>query len=339
MTPNLETNYLGMTLAHPVVASPGPWTHDLDGFRRLEDGGVSAIVMHSLFEEQVTAESHLIDHYLDYGAESYGESLSYLPEWDDFRTGPDDHFELLSRAREAVAIPIVGSLNGATPGGWSDYARRMEQAGASALELNLYHLPTDPEESAATVEKRYLDVVQEVRAQTRLPMAVKIGPFFTAPAHMAKSFAEAGADALVLFNRFYQPDLDLEDFAVVPRLELSSRFENRLPLRWVAILFGRVPVEFAITGGVQESEDVVKGIMAGANVVMMTSELLRGGISRTDFVVEGLREWLEENGYESVSEMRGSMSQCYVENPEAFERANYIRTLQSWRPDPALGHD
>jgi len=338
MTPSLETHYLGLTLPHPVVASPGPWTHDLDGFRRLEDGGVSAIVMHSLFEEQVTAESHLIDHYLDYGAESYGESLSYLPDWEDYRAGPDDHFELLGRAREAVDVPVIGSLNGATPGGWGGYAKKMEEAGASALELNLYDLPADPAESAATVEARYLEVVREVRSQTDLPLAVKISPFFTAPAHIAREFVDAGANALVLFNRFYQPDFDLEELAVIPHLELSTGFENRLPLRWVAILCGRIDAEFAITSGVREAEDVIKGIMAGANVVMMTSELLRRGAGRASEIVEEIRDWLAEREYESVEQMRGSMSQQYVEDPKAFERANYIRTLQSWRPDPSLGH-
>ncbi len=338
MAANLETTYLGLRLPHPVVASAGPLTHDLDGFRRFEDAGVAAIVMHSHFEEQITRESHLTHHYLEVGADSFGEALSYVPRLETLGTGPDGYLELLASAKQAVSVPVIGSLNGTTPGGWRQFATRIERAGADALELNLYHVPSDPTVSGAEVEARYVDAVREVAAAISIPLAVKISPFFSSPAHMARQFAEAGAAGLVLFNRFYQPDIDLDQLEVVPRLVLSQNTEMRLPMRWVAILFGRVNADLAITSGVHNAEDVLKGVLVGANVTMMTSEFLQHGLGRVSPILDAMRAWMEEREFESVGQMRGSLSHLHTASPEAFERANYLSTLHSWRPDTSLGH-
>lgn len=331
---DLTTTYMGLTLKHPVVPSASPLSQGLDQIRRLEDAGASVIVMYSLFEEQITAESHLLDHYLSYGAESFAEALSYYPEMETYNVGPQEYLDLIQRAKAAVDIPIIGSLNGVSSGGWIEYARHIEEAGADGLELNIYYIPTDPNMTGQEVEQMYVDVVRDVRQSVSIPVAVKVGPYFSAFANMAKRFHEAGADALVVFNRFYQPDFDLEHLEVVPNLVLSSSHELRLPLRWVAILYGRVPIDFAITSGVHTHEDVLKGLMAGARVMMMASELLRNGVERIGQVVEELRRWMEEHEYESVRQMQGSMSQQNVAEPAAFERANYMKVLQSWRPDP-----
>jgi dihydroorotate dehydrogenase (fumarate) len=331
---DLSTTYLGLKLKHPVVPSASPLSQTLDGIRRLEDAGASAIVMYSLFEEQIEGESHLLDHYLTYGAESYAEAVNYFPEMDRYNVGPDAYLELLRSAKAAVDIPIIGSLNGTTAGGWVEYARLMQEAGADALELNIYYVATDPMWRGEEVERMYLDVVRSVKAQVSVPVAVKVGPYFSSFANMAKQFRDAGADALVLFNRFYQPDFDLERLSVTPNLVLSNRNELRLPLRWVAILYGRVDVDLAITSGVHTYEDVIKGVMAGANVTMMASELLRSGVWRIREIVDEMTRWMTEREYESVEEMRGSMSQKNVAEPSAFERANYMKVLQSWRFDP-----
>jgi len=338
MNPKLESDYLGLRLAHPVAASAGPWTKEVDGIRRLEDAGVSAIVMHSLFEEEIAQAGRLTQHYVDYGSESFGESLSYLPALEDYGTGPERYLRLLSEGKAAVSVPVLGSLNGTTPGGWRRFARQIEEAGADALELNLYHVPTDPSTNGAELEERYLDAVREVAETVSIPLAVKLSPFLTAPAHMAARFAEAGAAGLVLFNRFYQPDIDLETLSVVPKLVLSRSEELRLPLRWTAILHGRVPVDLAITSGVHGAEDVLKGVLAGASATMLTSELLRSGPGCVSRILDGVREWMAERDYESVAQMRGSLSHRHTESPEAFERANYLATLHSWRPEPSLGH-
>ncbi len=338
MNPNLESDYLGLRLAHPVVASAGPWTRDREGFRRLADAGVSAIVMHSLFEEEIVQAGRLTDHYLEYGADSFGESLSYLPELEDYGTGPERYLRLLADAKSAVSIPVIGSLNGTTAGGWRRFARRIEEAGADALELNLYHVPTDPSTSGAELEERYLDAVRTVADSVSIPLAVKLSPFLTAPAHMAGRLAEAGAAGLVLFNRFYQPDIDLDALSVVPKLVLSRSEELRLPLRWTAILSGRVGADLAISSGVHAADDVLKGVLAGASVTMITSELLRSGPGCIAPMLDGVRHWMSEREYESVAQMRGSLSHRHNESPEAFERANYLATLHSWRPEPDLGH-
>lgn len=331
---DISTTYMGMKLKHPVVASAGPLSHSVDGMRRLEDGGAAAIVMYSLFEEQIEGESHLLDHYLNYGTESFAEALHYFPNLDGYNIGPEQYLNLIRQAKAAVSVPVIASLNGISTGGWVDYARRIQQAGADGLELNIYYIATDPTMSGAEVEQMYVDIVRQVRESVTIPLAVKVGPYFSSFANMAMRLARAGADALVVFNRFYQPDIDLEALEVVPNLMLSTRAAMRLPLRWVAILHGRVPVDLAMTSGIQGHEDVLKGLMAGANVAMMTSELLRNGPKRINSIVAELEQWLIEHEYESVAQMRGSMSQQNVAQPDAFERANYMKVLQSWRPDP-----
>jgi dihydroorotate dehydrogenase (fumarate) len=331
---DLSTTYLGLKLKHPIVPAASPLSQTLEGIRRLEDAGAPAVVMYSLFEEQIEGESHLLDHYLSYGAESFAEALNYFPEMDSYNVGPDGYLNLIRNAKAAVDIPIIGSLNGASPGGWVEYARYIEEAGADALELNLYYIATDPGLSGAAVEQMYLDVVAAVKQTVSIPVAVKVGPYFSSFANMAQRFASAGADGLVIFNRFYQPDFDLEHLTVTPHLVLSSPYEMRLPLRWVAILFGRVPLDFAITSGVHSHEDVIKGLMAGAKVTMMASELLRNGVQRIGETVATLERWLEEHEYLSVAQMQGSMSQRHVAEPAAFERANYMKVLQSWQFDP-----
>ena len=331
---DLTTTYMGMTLDHPIVPSASPLSRTLDGIRLLEDAGAPAVVMYSLFEEQITLESHQLDHHLSYGTESFGEALSYFPDMENYNMGPDQYLNLVSQARQALDVPVIGSLNGVSTGGWTEYARRIEEAGADGLELNVYYIPTNAALTGSDVEEMYVDVLREVRNAVSIPVAVKLSPYFSATANMAGRLADAGADALVLFNRFYQPDFDLENLEVAPHLVLSNSFEMRLPLHWVAILYGKVPVDLAITSGVHTHEDVLKGLMAGANITMMASELLLYGIQRIGEVLNDLVLWMEEHEYESVAQMQGSMSQQHVAEPAAFERANYMKVLDSWRPDP-----
>ena len=331
---DLTTTYMGIDLKNPIVPSASPLSEDLNNIRRMEDAGASAVVMYSLFEEQITLESHQLDHYLSYGVEGFAEALSYFPEMETFKVGPDDYLNRIRAAKEAADIPIIGSINGVSTGGWIEYARNIEEAGADALELNVYYIPTDLKMTGAEVEQMYLDILRDVKRTVSFPVAIKLSPFFSATANMAHRLAEAGADALVLFNRFYQPDFDLENLEVVPRLVLSNTYELTLPLRWVAILYGRVPLDFAITSGVHTVEEVLKGLMAGAKVTMMTSELLKNGIPRIGQILEGMVQWMEEYEYESVAQMQGSMSQRSVGEPAAFERANYMKILGSWRPEP-----
>jgi dihydroorotate dehydrogenase (fumarate) len=328
------TTYLGLTLKNPIVASASPISHTLDGIRRLEDADAAAVVMYSLFEEQIIHESRQLDHYLTYGTDSFAEALSYFPEMETYNTGPEEYLQLIRRAKETVDIPVIASLNGVSSGGWTRYARLMQEAGADALELNIYYIPTDPHLTGAQVEQMYVDVVREVRHSVSIPLAVKIGPYFSSTANMALRLAEAGADGLVLFNRFYQPDLDLQMLEVVPSLQLSTSYEMRLPLHWVAILYGRISVDLAITTGVHNHVDVLKAMMAGANVAMMTSELLQNGVARIREILAEMEAWMDEYEYVSVAQMRGSMSQRNVAEPAAFERANYMKTLHSFRPDP-----
>ena len=331
---DLATSYLGLTLKHPLVVSASPLSETVDGVRQLEEAGAAAIVLPSLFEEQIERESVHLDHYLGYAAHSFAEALSYFPEAAQYRIGPEEYLNRLAKARSLTEIPILGSLNGVSTGGWVDYARMMEQAGAHALELNIYYIPTDPRMPGSEVEQMYLDVLRDVRRSISIPIAMKLSPYFSATANMATRLADDGADGLVLFNRFFQPDLDLESLTVVPHLVLSTSAELRLPLRWVAILYGRVAADLAITSGVQSHEDVLKSLMAGASAVMLTSELLEHGIGRIGEIVRGLTVWMTEHEYESVAQLQGSMSQMCVAEPAAFERANYMKQLQSWRPDP-----
>ena len=329
---NLSTTYMGLELAHPIVPSASPLSRTLDGIRQLEDAGASAVVMYSLFEEQITLEGLALDNALNHGAEAFPEALSYFPDLEHYNIGPEEYLELIASAKAAVNIPIIGSLNGVTTGGWIEYARHIEEAGANALELNLYNVPADPNLSSIDVEERYLEVLREVRSSVQIPLAVKISPFFSAPANMAMRFATAGADGLVMFNRFYQPDFDLEKLEAVPALHLSDSHELRLPLRWVAIMFGRVPLDLAITSGVHTFEDVLKGLMAGARVTMMASELLEHGVKRIKKILGEMENWLELHEYESVRQLQGSLSEQRLSDPSAFERANYLKVLDSWKP-------
>lgn len=329
---NLTTTYLGMILKNPLVASSSPLSHNVDSIRRLEDAGAAAVIMYSLFEEQITFDSYYIDYHLTQGTDTYAESISYFPDMENYNVGPDAYLNLIRQAKAATNIPIVGSLNGTSIGGWTDYAALIEEAGADALELNVYYLPTNPEISGLEVERIYLDILAAVKQVVSIPVAVKLSPFFSSTANMASRLAQGGADGLVLFNRFYQPDFDLDAFAVAPRLVLSNSDDLRLPLRWVAILHGRVAADLAITSGIHTAEDVVKGLMAGAKVTMMASELLQKGVRRISQVLNELVDWMREHEYESVAQMIGAMSQQHCAEPAAFERANYMKMLQSYRP-------
>ncbi len=328
---DLSTTYMGLKLRNPIVPSASPLTWDLDNVKKMEDAGAAAIIAHSLFEEQITHESGELDHYLTYGTESFAESVTYFPEPDDFKLGPYEYLDLIADMKKNVSIPVIGSLNGVSGGGWVKYARNIQEAGADALELNIYYVPTNPNLTGEEVEKMYIDTLTEVRKQVTIPVAVKLGPHFTAMANMAKKLDEAGADALVLFNRFYQPDFDLSKLEVVPNLVMSTNWEMRLPLRWIAILFGQIKASMAATSGIHVSTDAIKIMLAGGDVAMMCSELLLNGIPRITNVLEGMQRWMEENEYESVAQMKGSMSQKRVEEPAAFERANYMKTLNSYK--------
>ena len=330
---DLTTTYLGLTLRNPIVPSASILSEKVENIVRMAEAGAAAVVMHSLFEEQITGESEAFDHYLSYGEAISPEAQSYFPDLGEF-VGPDEYLEHIRRAKEQVDIPIIGSLNGISAGGWVEYARLIEEAGADALELNIYYIPTSPDLTSAELEETYLETVRAVKAQVSIPVAVKLSPFFTSLPNMAKRLANAGADGLVLFNRFYQPDLDIENLEVVPRLRLSTSDELLLPLRWIAILYGRVDADLALTTGVYTHLDVLKGLMAGAKVTMMASALLRFGIGHISKVLEDLQAWMEEHEYDSVAQMQGSLSQARVPNPAAFERANYMKTLHAWRPDP-----
>jgi dihydroorotate dehydrogenase (fumarate) len=327
---DLTTTYLGLQLKNPLVASASPLSKKVDLVRRLEDAGAAAVVLYSLFEEQITHESRELDHYLSRGAEQYAEALSYFPDMEQYNIGPEPYLEHLQRVKHAVDIPVIGSLNGVSTGGWIEYAHKIEQAGADALELNIYYLPAGQDITSAELEESYLALVRDVRAQLRIPIAVKLSPFFTALPNMARRFAAAGADGLVLFNRFYQPDFDLEALEVVPNLRLSTSDDLRMPLRWIAMLYGRVATDLALTSGVHTAQDVLKAMMAGASVAMLTSELLANGIYRLTEILADLRAWMVEHEYESIAQMRGSMSQRAVAEPAAFERANYLQSLNSF---------
>jgi len=330
---DLRTTYLGFDLKNPLVASASPLARELSNIRRMEDAGAAAIVLNSLFEEEINQESHALDRYLSDGTESYAEALTYFPEAPSYKAiGPDAYLEHIFRAKQAVDIPIIASLNGVSSGGWIHYAREMQGAGADAIELNIYYLPTRIDLTGAEVEQMYVDLVRDVRGSINIPIAVKLSPFFSSTANMMHRLSEAGANGLVLFNRFYQPDLDLENLEVVPNLVLSRSEEMRLPLRWIAILYGRVAADLALTTGVHDADDVLKAIAAGANVAMMTSEILLNGIPRFSEILAEMKQWLEQREYVSLHELHGSLSQVNVAAPAAFERANYIQIVKSYAP-------
>jgi dihydroorotate dehydrogenase (fumarate) len=327
---DLTTTYLGMKLKNPLVASASPLSEKVATVKKLEEAGIAAVVMYSLFEEQIIHESLELDHYLTQGSYSSSEAVTYLPEAGRYILAPEVYIETLKKLKQAVKIPVIGSLNGVSTGGWIKYAKKIQDAGADALELNIYYLPTDSSLTSTELEKAYSTLVSDVRKSVKIPIAVKLSPYFTSIPNMAKRLVEAGANSLVLFNRFYQPDLNIEDLKVTPNLILSTSNELRLPLRWIAILYGHIQVDFALTTGIHTTEDVVKAVMAGANVTMMASELLQKGIGRAAEIQAGLENWMVEHEYASIQQMRGSMSQKAVAEPAAFERANYMKVLSSF---------
>mgnify|MGYP000300731969 CR=1 FL=1 len=331
---DLTTTYLGLKLKNPLVASASPLSEKVESVKRLEKEGISAVVMYSLFEEQIIHESLELDHFLTHGTETFAEALSYLPDVGKYSLTPDKYLDQVRRIKDAVSIPVIGSLNGVSTGGWVKYARKIEEAGADALELNIYFIPNDLDLTSAELEDAYVTLVRDVRAQVSIPLAVKLSPFFTALPNLAQRLVEAGANGLVLFNRFYQPDLDLEALEVVPNLVLSNSNELRLPLRWIAMLYGRINADFALTSGVHTAQDVIKAVMAGASVAMTTSALLKHGPEKAAEILRDLETWLTEHEYESVKQMKGSMSQRAVAEPAAFERANYMKVLNSFKVLP-----
>jgi dihydroorotate dehydrogenase (fumarate) len=325
---DLTTKYLGLTLKNPLVVSASPLSEHLGNIKKMEQAGAAAVVMHSLFEEQIELESEALDRTLSMGGSA--EAASYFPNVDSYRIGPETYLENLAKAKASVKIPIIASLNGASSGGWTDYAKKMQQAGADGIELNIYTIPTDPRVTAAEIEQRYCDLVKDVKASVQIPVAVKLCPYFSAMVNMAMQLDQAGADGLVMFNRFYQPDFDLEALEVVPSLQLSTSYELLLRLHWVAILYGRVRPDMAITGGVHTSYDVLKAMMAGAQVTMMASAILKRGIDYIATVLGELQTWMEEHEYESIKQMQGSMSQKSVADPKSFLRGNYLKVLSSY---------
>jgi dihydroorotate dehydrogenase (fumarate) len=325
---DLSTSYLGMKLATPLVASASPLSQEVAGIRRLEDAGASAIVLYSLFEEQLRQERAELYYHLSAGTESFAESLTYFPQPSEFRTGPEEYLNHIQKAKAAVDIPVIASLNGSTLGGWTGYARQIEEAGADAIECNIYFIPSDPEVSGADVEQTYLDILRGVKISVHIPVAVKLSPFFSSIANMAKRLDAAGADGLVLFNRFYQPDIDLEELELKPNVLLSTPQASRLPLTWIGILYGRIRASMAATSGVHRAEDVIKMLMVGADATMLCSALLRNGVNHLHHVERGLREWMETHEYESIRQMQGSMSQLRCPDPGAFERAQYMRAVK-----------
>ena len=327
---DLTTTYMGLKLANPIVASSSPLTRDVAGMRKLEDAGAAAIVMPSLFEEHIEAEARHMEH-LDFYDDSYSEATSYFPKSHPRMLGPDDYLETVSQAKSALGIPVIASLNGVTAGGWTRYAAFLQDAGADALEVNVYFLSTDLERDGLEVECRYLEVIRSVMREVTIPVAVKMGPFVSALPNVARWYAQEGVQGLVLFNRFYQPDIDIETLEVVPALTYSRSEDMRLPLRWAAILHGRVDLDLAITTGVHNHVDCLKAVMAGASVTMMASELLQNGIGRIPEILADMRQWMTEHEYESIRQMRGSMSQKNVADPALFERANYVKVLYSHR--------
>lgn len=326
---DLTTTYMGMTLRTPLVPSASPLSEDIDSIKRMEDAGAAAVVFYSLFEEQITSQRYALHHHLTYGTESFAEALTYFPEPPVFNLGPEGYLNHIRKAKEAVAIPIIASLNGTSLGGWIDYALQMQQAGADALELNVYYIPTAMNLSSDQVETTYLDILHAVKGVVTVPVALKLSPFFSNMAYMAQRLDAAGADALVLFNRFYQPDIDLETLEVEPHILFSTPQDLRLPMRWIAILYGRLQADLAATSGIHTATDVIKMLMAGARVTMMCSALLEHGIDHLRIVEQGMRDWMAQHEYTSVGQMQGSMSQQHCADPSAFERAQYMRALQS----------
>lgn len=331
---DLSTTYLGLNLKNPLVASASPLSKKIDTAKRLEEAGLAALVIYSLFEEQIIHESLELDHYLNRGSESFAEALSYLPDGGLYGISPEKYLNHVAGLKKALSIPVIGSLNGVSKGGWTNYARRIEEAGADALELNLYFIPTDLNLTSSDIENMQVELVAEVKSAIKIPLAVKLSPFVTSLPNFAKRLVEAGADGLVLFNRFYQPDFDLDELEIRHSLDLSTSAELRLPLRWISILHGKVNADFALTSGVHTCQDVLKAMMAGAKVAMMASNLLHNGIQVVGSMLNELQAWMQEREYQSIRQMQGSLSQKSVKKPAAFERANYMKVLGSYRDLP-----
>ena len=329
---DLSTTYLGFKLRTPLVSSASPLSQELFKIRQLEDAGVSAIVLSSLFEEQLRLETLELDHHLSAGTESSPEALTYFPQAGEFHLGPEEYLTHIRKAKEAVRIPIIASLNGSTVGGWTQYAKQIEQAGADALECNIYYIPTDMQLTGDAVERTYIEILQAVKSAVKIPVAVKLSPFFSNMANMAKRLDDNGANGLVLFNRFYQPDIDLDELEITPNVLLSTPQALRLPLTWIGILHGRVKASLAATSGVHTAEDVLKMLMVGADVTMLCSVLFRSGVGCVKDIEAGLARWMEDHEYESVRQMQGSMSQLRCPDPSAFERAQYMRAIKSYQP-------
>jgi dihydroorotate dehydrogenase (fumarate) len=327
---DLTTKYMGLNLKNPLVASASPLSKKVETAKKLEEAGVSAVVMYSLFEEQITHDSRQLDHFLSFGTDSFQEAMSFYPDMDHYNIGPEGYLEHISKLKKALNIPVIASLNGISTGGWVDYSKKMQEAGADALELNFYYVPTSLKLTAVELEKAYIQLVADIRSEIKIPLAVKLSPFYTALPQFASEIVKAGANALVCFNRFIQPDLDIENLKINPNLMLSTSEELRLPLRWTAILFGKVKADIALTSGVHTAEDMVKAIMAGANVTMLASELIQKGPARAASLIAELSTWMEAHEYESVKQMLGSMSHKNVDDPAAFERGNYMKALQSF---------
>ncbi|HJS18018.1 MAG TPA: dihydroorotate dehydrogenase-like protein [Anaerolineales bacterium] len=331
---DLSTTYLGLRLRNPLVASASPLSRKLDRARKLEEAGIAAIVMYSLFEEQIIHESLELDHYLSRGTDSYPEALSYLPDGGIYAVRPEKYLDQVAGLKKALNIPVIGSLNGVSKGGWTHYAKRIQEAGADALELNLYYISTDVNMTSADIEDTQVELVADIKSAISIPMAVKISPFVTSLPNFVNRLVDAGADGIVLFNRFYQPDFDLEELEIVHSLDLSTSAELRLPLRWISILSGKIDTDFALTSGVHSHRDVVKAMMAGAKIAMMAATLLYYGEQYVGPLLSELEHWITEHEYESIQQMQGSMSQNSVKEPAAFERANYMKVLNSFRDLP-----
>ncbi len=328
---DLTTKYLGMTLKTPLVASASPLSEDIDKIKKLEDAGIGAVVLHSLFEEQIRLEQEEYNYHTTQGTEAFAESLSYFPEVEDYKLGPELYLEHIQKAKTAVNIPIIASLNGSSLGGWTDYAKEMESAGADAIELNIYYIPTEFDMAGSEIEQQYIDILKAVKEAVKIPVALKLSPFFSNFSNMAKRFDEAGADALVLFNRFYQPDIDLDEYEVTPNLLLSQSNAMRLPMRWIAILKDNIKADLAATSGIHTGTDVIKMLLVGANVTMLCSSLLKHGIDHVKNIEEHMKQWMREKEYNSVSELQGSMSQKKTADPASFERAQYMKALTKYQ--------
>ncbi|MFZ1028773.1 MAG: dihydroorotate dehydrogenase-like protein [Limnoraphis robusta] len=334
---DITTTYLGLDLRSPLVPSAAaPLSEDLDNIKRLEDAGAGAVVLHSLFEEQLLREKFELHHHLEYGTESFAEALTYFPEPDEFHVGPELYLDHIQQAKQAVQIPIIASLNGFSSGGWVEYAKLIQDAGADAIELNIYYVPTDFNMSGAQVEQNYIDTLREVKAEVSIPVTVKLSPFFSNLANMAKQLDEAGADGLALFNRFLQPDINPEELEVEPGSILSHAQDLRLPMRWIAILYGRINADLAATSGVQRGRDALKLLMSGAKVTHVCSALLRHGIPYIQVMEQEMKHWMEDHEYESVKQMQGSMSQLHCEDKSAYERAQYMKAITSYQPERSL---